>query len=104
MGSGGRGQRGEDDGGIGGVVVLRGGGGREAALGAGARARLRRHASPRHVPAAILAVPDLPRTRSGKISEIAVREVVHGRAVANAEALANPEALAHFTGRPELER
>jgi acetoacetyl-CoA synthetase len=45
------------------------------------------------VPAKVVAVADIPRTRSGKITEIAVREVVHGRAVKNTEALANPEAL-----------
>jgi acetoacetyl-CoA synthetase len=66
------------------------------------RARVRSHCSPRHVPAKILQVSDIPRTRSGKIVELAVRDVVHGRAVANLEALANPEALALFTGRPEL--
>jgi acetoacetyl-CoA synthetase len=60
------------------------------------RSRVRSVASPRHVPARIVAVPDLPRTRSNKLSELAVRDVVHGRAVANTEALANPEALAHF--------
>ena len=60
------------------------------------RRSIRSGASPRHVPAEILAVPDIPRTRSGKISEIAVRDVVHGRAVKNTEALANPEALEHF--------
>jgi len=48
------------------------------------------------VPARILAVADIPRTRSGKISEIAVRDVIHGRAVKNTEALANPEALALY--------
>jgi acetoacetyl-CoA synthetase len=66
------------------------------------RAAIRDRASPRHVPALVFAVPDIPRTRSGKITELAVREVIHGRPVANAEALANPEALAHFRGLPEL--
>jgi len=60
-------------------------------------------ASPRHVPAKVLQVPDIPRTRSGKIVELAVRDVVHGRSVKNKEALANPEALEHFAGRQELE-
>jgi acetoacetyl-CoA synthetase len=55
--------------------------------------KIREGTSPRHVPAKILAVTDIPRTRSGKITEIAVREVVHGRPVKNTEALANPEAL-----------
>ncbi len=63
---------------------------------------LKRKASPRHVPAVICAVPDIPRTRSGKISELAVRDIVHGRDVKNTEALANPDALAHFRDRPEL--
>ena len=54
------------------------------------------HASPRHVPAVIEAVADIPRTRSGKISEIAVRDVLHGRPVQNADALQNPDALALY--------
>jgi acetoacetyl-CoA synthetase len=58
--------------------------------------RIRDNATPRHVPAQILAVDDIPRTRSGKISEIAVRDVLHGRQVANTEALANPESLDNF--------
>ena len=60
------------------------------------KADLRIKASPRHVPAVICAVPDIPRTRSGKISELAVRDIVHGRDVKNTEALANPDALVHF--------
>jgi acetoacetyl-CoA synthetase len=64
--------------------------------------RVRSGASPRHVPAKIIAVPDLPRTRSNKLSELAVRDVVHGRAVANTEALANPEALDAFRDLEEL--
>ncbi|WP_425523479.1 acetoacetate--CoA ligase [Jiella flava] len=63
---------------------------------------IRSGASPRHVPAKILAVADIPRTKSGKITELAVREVVEGRPVKNKEALANPEALAEFEGRAEL--
>ena len=66
------------------------------------RARIRAGASPRHVPARIAAVPDIPRTKSGKIVELAVRDIVHGRPVKNREALANPEALDHFRDRPEL--
>ncbi|HZO01707.1 MAG TPA: hypothetical protein VFB93_10940, partial [Burkholderiales bacterium] len=58
--------------------------------------------TPRHVPAKILQVADIPRTKSGKIVELAVREVVHGRPVKNLEALANPEALEHFRSRSEL--
>ena len=58
--------------------------------------RIRDSATPRHVPVRIVQVADLPRTRSGKIAELAVRDVVHGRAVANTSALANPEALDLF--------
>jgi acetoacetyl-CoA synthetase len=63
---------------------------------------IRNNATPRHVPARIVQVPDIPRTRSGKIVELAVRNVVHGRPVKNLEALANPEALAHYKDRLEL--
>ena len=63
---------------------------------------LRDNASPRHVPAKILQVSDIPRTRSGKLSELAVRNAVEGRAVDNTEALLNPEVLEQFRGRPEL--
>jgi acetoacetyl-CoA synthetase len=66
------------------------------------RARIRSGASPRHVPARIVAVADIPRTKSGKITELAVRDIVHGRAVKNREALANPEALDYFRDLPEL--
>ena len=66
------------------------------------RGAIRERASPRHVPAKILAVPDIPRTMNGKIVELAVRETVHGRPIGNREALANPEALEHFRDRPEL--
>ena len=66
------------------------------------RRRIRDNTTPRHVPAKILQVADIPRTKSGKIVELAVREVVHGRPVKNIEALANPEALEHFRGRAEL--
>ena len=66
------------------------------------RRRIREHTSPRHVPARIVAVTDIPRTRSGKIVELAVRDVVHGREIRNREALANPEALTQFQNRPEL--
>jgi acetoacetyl-CoA synthetase len=57
------------------------------------RTQIRTNCTPRHVPAKILQIEDIPRTRSGKISEIAVRDVIHGRLVKNTEALANPEAL-----------
>ena len=72
------------------------------ALAARIKKRIRDNTTARHVPAKILAVPDIPRTKSGKIVELAVREVVHGRPVKNLEALANPEALAHFRDRAEL--
>jgi acetoacetyl-CoA synthetase len=65
--------------------------------------RIRDNTTPRHVPAKVLQVADIPRTKSGKIVELAVREVVHGRPVKNLEALANPEALAHFKNRAELQ-
>ena len=70
----------------------------DAALRRRIRAVLRSEASPRHVPARIVQVGDIPRTRSGKIVELAVRAVVHGEAVRNVEALANPEALEEFRG------
>ncbi len=64
--------------------------------------RVRENTTPRHVPDKVLQVPDIPRTKSGKIVELAVRDVVHGRPIKNVEALANPEALEHFRGRAEL--
>ena len=63
---------------------------------------IRENTSPRHVPEKILQVPDLPRTISGKITELAVREIVHGREVKNIEAMANPEVLEFYRGRKEL--
>ncbi|HEK1687872.1 TPA: acetoacetate--CoA ligase [Pseudomonas putida] len=63
---------------------------------------IRQYTTPRHVPAVIAQVPDIPRTVSGKLVELAVRNVVHGLAVKNTDALANPEALAHFRDRAEL--
>ncbi len=76
----------------------------DGALKSALRSQIKTGASPRHVPRIILAVDDIPRTRSGKISELAVRDVVHGRPVKNSGALANPEALQCFEGRPELLR
>jgi acetoacetyl-CoA synthetase len=67
------------------------------------RRKIRTGASPRHVPAKILQVRDIPRTKSGKITELAVRDVVHRRQVKNTEALANPEALALYENLPELQ-
>jgi acetoacetyl-CoA synthetase len=66
------------------------------------REQIRANTTLRHVPAKIVQVTDIPRTKSGKIVELAVRNVVHGHAVKNLEALANPEALEHFRARPEL--
>jgi acetoacetyl-CoA synthetase len=66
------------------------------------RRRIRQNTSPRHVPARIVQITDVPRTKSGKIVELAVRDVVHGRPVKNIEALANPEALDQYRSRPEL--
>jgi acetoacetyl-CoA synthetase len=67
------------------------------------RSTIRRETTPRHVPAVIAAVADIPRTISGKIVELAVRNVVHDRPVTNTDALANPEALEHYRNRPELQ-
>ncbi|PSJ61584.1 acetoacetate--CoA ligase [Pseudaminobacter soli (ex Li et al. 2025)] len=67
------------------------------------RTKIRTGASPRHVPAKIIAVADIPRTKSGKITELAVRDIVHGRPVKNKEALANPEALDLFRDIPALQ-
>jgi acetoacetyl-CoA synthetase len=67
------------------------------------RLRIRQNTSPRHVPARIVQVGEIPRTRSGKIVELAVRNVVHGLDVKNREALANPNALEQFKDRSELQ-
>lgn len=71
-------------------------------LGDAVRARIRGALTAHHVPRVVLAVPDLPRTHNGKLSELAARDAVHGRPVKNTGALANPEALEHFRERPEL--
>ena len=84
-------------------VVLRGAVGLDEALESKIRSHIRANATPRHVPARIVQVTDIPRTRSGKITELAVRDVVHGREVKNKEALANPQALEQFADRPELQ-
>jgi acetoacetyl-CoA synthetase len=67
------------------------------------RSHIRRNTTPRHVPARIVQVGEIPRTKSGKIVELAVRDVVHGRPVKNREALANPEALDQYANRLELQ-
>jgi acetoacetyl-CoA synthetase len=83
-------------------VRLREGLSLKAALVDAIRRRIRDNATPRHVPEKVVQVQDIPRTRSGKIVELAVRDVVHGREVKNREALANPEALDMFRALPEL--
>ena len=84
-------------------VVLREGLALTDALTQEIKARIRAGATPRHVPQIVLAVADIPRTRSGKITELAVRDIIHGREVKNVEALANPEALECFRGLDALE-
>jgi len=84
-------------------VKLREGVTLDAALVERIRQQIRRNTTPRHVPAKVLQVADIPRTKSGKIVELAVRNVVHGRPVKNVEALANPEALEYFRDRSELQ-
>jgi len=79
-------------------VKLREGGVLDEALIQKIRSTIRDNTTPRHVPAKVVQVPDIPRTKSGKIVELAVRNVVHGEPVKNIEALANPEALAYFKG------
>jgi acetoacetyl-CoA synthetase len=83
-------------------VVLAGGAALDDALRERIKKKVREGASPRHVPAVILQVNDIPRTKSGKVTELAVRDIVHGREVKNIEALANPEALDNFRNRAEL--
>jgi acetoacetyl-CoA synthetase len=72
------------------------------ALIARIRHTIRDSTTPRHVPARVVQVDDIPRTKSGKIVELAVRAVVHEQPVKNVEALANPAALDNFRARPEL--
>jgi acetoacetyl-CoA synthetase len=74
----------------------------DEALTARIKKTIRDETTPRHVPAKIIAVPDIPRTISGKITELAVRNVIHGRPVKNTDALANPQALEHYRDLPEL--
>ena len=66
------------------------------------KSSVKKDLSPRHVPAKILSVNDIPRTRSGKITELAVRDIIHGKQIKNIEALANPEALEQFKNIAEL--
>jgi acetoacetyl-CoA synthetase len=83
-------------------VHLRDGVELDAALVDRIKRQIRDNTTPRHVPAKIVQVTDIPRTKTGKIVELAVRNVVHGRPVKNADALANPEALDLYRDRPEL--
>lgn len=83
-------------------VVLKPGQSLDDSLIARIKSQIRTGASPRHVPAKIVQVADIPRTKSGKITELAVRDIIHGRDVKNKEALANPEALELFRSLPEL--
>jgi acetoacetyl-CoA synthetase len=83
-------------------VKLREGRALDPALSERIKKQIRDNTTPRHVPARIVQVQDIPRTKSGKIVELAVKNVVHGRPVKNVEALANPEALDNFAHRPEL--
>jgi len=85
-------------------VVLRPGAELDDACRQRIRGVIRQNTTPRHVPAKIIAVPEIPRTRSGKIVELAVRSAVHGEAVTNTASLANPEALQYFRDVPELSR
>jgi acetoacetyl-CoA synthetase len=85
-------------------VRLRDGNGLTEELAGRIRRRIREFASPHHVPKKILQVADIPRTISGKITELAVRDVIHGRPVHNRDALANPAALDLFRELPELQQ
>ena len=84
-------------------VRLREGHALDDALCTRIKQQIRANTTPRHVPAKILQVADIPRTISGKITEIAVRETIHGRPVKNTDALANPQALNHFRDLTELQ-
>jgi len=66
------------------------------------KSRIRKNCSPKHVPSVIIKVPEIPRTKSGKIVELAVRKVIHGETINNIEAIANPEALKYFENIPQL--
>jgi acetoacetyl-CoA synthetase len=83
-------------------VVLKPGWELDANLIKEIKTKIRTGASPRHVPAKVIAVSDIPRTKSGKITELAVRDIIMGRPVKNKEALANPEALALYKDLEEL--
>ncbi|MGB8884319.1 MAG: acetoacetate--CoA ligase, partial [Azonexus sp.] len=83
-------------------VKLQAGHALDAALIERVKKQIRDNTTPRHVPSRVVQVQDIPRTKSGKIVELAVRNVVHGQPVKNVEALANPEALEFYRNRAEL--
>ena len=64
--------------------------------------RIRKNCSPKHVPSIVIKVPEIPRTKSGKIVELAVRQVINGEKINNKEAIANPESLEFFANLPQL--
>ena len=64
--------------------------------------KIRKNCSPKHVPSLVVKVPAIPRTKSGKIVELAVKKLIHGEAINNKEAIANPEALKYFKNLPQL--
>jgi acetoacetyl-CoA synthetase len=66
------------------------------------KSSIRKNCSPKHVPSVVIKVPEIPRTKSGKIVELAVRKVIHGEMVNNKEAIANPESLEFFENLPQL--
>ena len=66
------------------------------------KSRIKKNCSPKHVPAIIIKVPEIPRTKSGKIVELAVRKVIHGENINNKESIANPESLKFFENLPQL--
>ena len=66
------------------------------------KSRIRKNCSPKHVPAIIIKVPEIPRTKSGKIVELAVRQIINGEKINNKEAIANPESLKFFEKLPQL--
>ena len=66
------------------------------------KAKIRKNCSPKHVPSLVIKIPAIPRTKSGKIVELAVKKIIHGEAINNKEAIANPEALEYFKNLPQL--
>ena len=66
------------------------------------KSRIRKNCSPKHVPAIVIRVPEIPRTKSGKIVELAVKQIINGENINNREAIANPEALKFFENLPQL--